>query len=79
MKSEEEQRVKGQIQKQKNKKKNKPKRSLWREFSFMLHKIQNIIFPFVPLKKIIKNWNNIKNMLKEPPRKRELQSDWHYT
>ena len=49
------------------------RRSLWREFEFVMHQIQSAIEPYIGLERAINCWDKIQQMLSEPPRKRESQ------
>jgi hypothetical protein len=54
----------------------KPKqRSLWREFSFLFHRICFVITPYIPLEQIYRNWDEITVKLAESPRQRQLQGN----
>jgi len=53
-------------------KSNKTK-SNWREFSFMLHQIQQAINPVVSLEKVIQQWGEISVALAESSRRRKPQ------
>jgi hypothetical protein len=44
--------------------------SAWRQFSFLLHAIQQAIEPVLPLRKILVDWNQLSAELNEAPRKR---------
>jgi hypothetical protein len=49
------------------------RRSAWREFSFILHTIQEAIEYHAGLQQVLAQWNNITQELEEPPRKRGAQ------
>ena len=52
---------------------NEKQRSLWREFSFMLHRVQEAIMPDLGLENTVNNWWSIIEDLATEPRKRSLQ------
>jgi hypothetical protein len=49
-------------------------RSEWREFSFALHQVQNVVEPELPLAEILCNWNHLAYALAEKPRERKIQN-----
>ncbi len=40
---------------------------------FMYHIVRSIVFPFIPLKEVMKGWRTISLALRESPRKRKYQ------
>jgi len=48
-------------------------RSEWREFSFALHQIQNVIEPRLPLTQVLNGWNRLATALAENHRNRAAQ------
>ena len=50
-------------------------RCLWREEQFMLHVVQRVISPSLSLKECVEQWDEISFLLREPPRKRTLQTE----
>jgi hypothetical protein len=44
--------------------------STWRQFSFLLHALQQAIEPVLPLRQILDNWNQLATELNEAPRQR---------
>lgn len=49
-------------------------RSLWREERLLLHLLQTAVNPRLSLADCLPNWDTISLLLREPPRKRELQA-----
>jgi hypothetical protein len=49
------------------------RRSEWREFSMMLHQVQQAIEPPLDLATLCQRWPNVAASLAERPRKRVLQ------
>lgn len=48
-------------------------KSLWREFSFMLHEIQQAIEPIISLNKVLQHWKALAKDLAERSRTRRPQ------
>jgi hypothetical protein len=48
-------------------------RSEWREFSFALHQVQNVVEPELRLADVLRDWNQLAYALAERPREREIQ------
>lgn len=50
-------------------------RSLWREESFMLGLLRSAINPALSLRACVEDWPEISLQLREPPRRRTLQTE----
>ena len=53
--------------------KDRRQRSEWREFGFVLHQIQNVIEPSLPLSQMLNGWNRLAAALAENHRNRAAQ------
>jgi hypothetical protein len=53
--------------------KGRRQRSEWREFGFVLHQIQNVIEPSLPLSQMLNGWNRLAAALAESHRNRAAQ------
>ncbi len=51
------------------------RRSAWREFSFILHTMQEAVEYHGGLQQVLNQWNRIARELAEMPRKRQNQMD----
>jgi hypothetical protein len=51
------------------------RRSPWREFAFVFRQVTQAIIPQLGLGKMIQQWQQIAEKLKEAPRKRKTQAE----
>jgi hypothetical protein len=51
------------------------RRSVWREWEFMLWVVQTTILPRIALRDVLQAWSHIAESLAEPSRRRTLQTE----
>ncbi|MGA2867278.1 MAG: hypothetical protein ABSF95_22605, partial [Verrucomicrobiota bacterium] len=47
----------------------------WREFAFVLRQVLRAVVPWLPLRQMLDEWEQIAADLAEPPRKRKSQEE----